>query len=586
MTAKPQIYLNYYTLFYIDAMGKVSAWGLDSSNLCDIPADLPPVKSIAAAAEYVIALCYDGTIRAWGDDADNVNTKVKHLQHITPDFGITIDGQVVRLVPFQKQRVSITTPEGKYKNIVFKDQLPKSFAKPVVRLWEFNEHVYAIHPDGTMTSWQESYRATPNNEDTMIPNDLPLLKDFTPHVKLYNDGRLAGWNNDAMVAEIAAIPYSDFVELSYFFALRANGDLVPLPKLIDKLDAKKLSHSSVEPKLLRKVPTGLRNVIQLNSDGHSMVALTRDGRVAVWGKNIYEIDLPLPVNDSNIADIVAGRDMVVIRYVDGSVKVWNEEFKSFSEVISAKDARIVDMAANLRLSEDGQWYHQYILLDDQGRVHVDQNRLELEFLDKRVHPKDTGYITPAAVQGNTTAVFVDLGNVYAVQKDPTIVYAWGRYNVTVMRESKPVKQIVGDGHHTVILYQDGTIRMDYGEAPPHELQGVTAVAASDTHTLALLHDGTVVAWGDNQLGACDVPADLANVVAITAGEDYSVALLADGTIRGWGENGEGQYAFPADLPKVRQVKAAIYQTYVLTESGSVIKSHHPTHFDVPEHLRV
>jgi alpha-tubulin suppressor-like RCC1 family protein len=318
-----------------------------------------------------------------------------------------------------------------------------------------------------------------------------------------------------------------------------------------------------------------------------MVALTRDGRIAIWGEKSDTLNPPLPVNDTTIANIVAARDMVLIQYVDGSVKIWDSEFHSFDDFIKPGQARIVQMAANLR-SWHGDWYKQFIVLDDNGHVYTDDRRWELDFgSDSDVEP-GTGHIIPAAVQGNTSAVFVDKHHVYAVQKDPTVVYAWGGHTARVFRTTKPVKQIVGDGDYTFFLYQDGTVSAD-GPAkfqPPAHLGPVKSIAASDTHILALLEDGTVVAWGDNELGACDVPADLGPVVQVAVGDDFSVVLCTDGSVRGWGEDGEGQYAFPADLPKVRQISTSFYETYVLTESGSVIKSHRPSIFDVPDALRV
>lgn len=88
---------------------------------------------------------------------------------------------------------------------------------------------------------------------------------------------------------------------------------------------------------------------------------------------------------------------------------------------------------------------------------------------------------------------------------------------------------------------------------------VTAVAAGQSHTLALCADGTVVAWGDNssgQLGnagaATDTPSKLPvavtasgalagkSVAAIAAGGKTSYALCADGTVVSWGDNQYGQ----------------------------------------------
>jgi alpha-tubulin suppressor-like RCC1 family protein len=84
-----------------------------------------------------------------------------------------------------------------------------------------------------------------------------------------------------------------------------------------------------------------------------------------------------------------------------------------------------------------------------------------------------------------------------------------------------------------------------------ELSGVIAVSAGGSHSLALLENGTAVAWGENsggQLGDgtendSDVPvavSGLSEVVAVAAGRDHSLALLSDGSVMAWGSNGNGQ----------------------------------------------
>src|SRR5437763_16879008 len=84
---------------------------------------------------------------------------------------------------------------------------------------------------------------------------------------------------------------------------------------------------------------------------------------------------------------------------------------------------------------------------------------------------------------------------------------------------------------------------------PVQVQGLTevkAIAAGANHSLALLSNGTVMAWGSNdngQLGAggttdSEVPEavnGLSGVKAISAGRDDGLALLTNGTHMGWGE---------------------------------------------------
>ncbi len=65
-----------------------------------------------------------------------------------------------------------------------------------------------------------------------------------------------------------------------------------------------------------------------------------------------------------------------------------------------------------------------------------------------------------------------------------------------------------------------------------------AVAAGDAHGLALRADGTVMAWGQNDSGQCNVPAGTYRAVA--AGADFSLAIRTDGSLAVWGGNSDGQ----------------------------------------------
>ena len=73
------------------------------------------------------------------------------------------------------------------------------------------------------------------------------------------------------------------------------------------------------------------------------------------------------------------------------------------------------------------------------------------------------------------------------------------------------------------------------------------VAAGGQHTVARRSDGSVVAWGDNDYGQCNVPALPAGLtyVEVAAGVAHTVARRSDGSVVAWGDNRYGQCNVPA-----------------------------------------
>ncbi len=126
--------------------------------------------------------------------------------------------------------------------------------------------------------------------------------------------------------------------------------------------------------------------------------------------------------------------------------------------------------------------------------------------------------------------------------------------------------VVGGNFHTLALLPDGTVwawganaQGQVGDGtgtqktlptPVSGLTGIISVAAGSDHSLALKSDGTVWAWGYNPYGALGdnttttrlAPiqiAGLTGVTALAAGQFHSLAVTG-GTVWAWGYNGNGQ----------------------------------------------
>ena len=149
-------------------------------------------------------------------------------------------------------------------------------------------------------------------------------------------------------------------------------------------------------------------------------------------------------------------------------------------------------------------------------------------------------------------------------------------------------QVDGGESHTCALLDDGSVKcwggnsngqlgqedVTYRGTSPGQMgnsllpidlgtgRTATAIATGRSHTCALLDDGTVKCWGSNlsgqlgqeetrarrgtragEMGDSMPPVDLGTgrtATAIAAGAGHTCALLDDGTVKCWGENNEGQ----------------------------------------------
>lgn len=243
----------------------------------------------------------------------------------------------------------------------------------------------------------------------------------------------------------------------------------------------------------------------------------------------------------------------------------------------------------------GGWHHLAVLHD--GAV-MAWGRNNFGQLGIGESGEETRREAPVRVPGITTAVAVSAGSEHSLVllKDGTVL-AWGRNDwwqhgngtqedfrreTTRNQDSAvpiqvsglaPARAIAAGPEYSVAVLEDGTVRTwgkgDAGRlgdgvlvsrqtlhqrtipVPVRGLTDVVAVAAGSCHTLALLADGTVCAWGCNERGqlgngkteSSAVPVEvvgLRNIMAVAAGDQHSLALLTDGTIRAWGGNSQGE----------------------------------------------
>lgn len=252
--------------------------------------------------------------------------------------------------------------------------------------------------------------------------------------------------------------------------------------------------------------TGLTNAVSLAASGVHSCALRADGTVACWGRRFSDVEdlvfgpLKTPSTQSGLTSIVAvvaGNDHLCAVVADGTARCMGRN----------SDGQLGDGTTTTGISG-----------------------------------------APVTVSGLTNVVSVAVGNTHscALRANGTVA-CWGANS----------DGQVGDGTTTS------------PRTTPVNVTGLTnvvAIAAGFAHTCALLADGTARCWGGNASGQVGdgttsssrttpvTVSGLANLVALAAGDTHTCALLADGTARCWGGNDNGQLGFgTTDTPRLTPV---------------------------------
>jgi hypothetical protein len=91
------------------------------------------------------------------------------------------------------------------------------------------------------------------------------------------------------------------------------------------------------------------------------------------------------------------------------------------------------------------------------------------------------------------------------------------------------------------------------------------VGAGSQHSLARLSDGSILAWGRNDFGQCNVPALPPGLVyvEVSGGRDFSVARRSDGSVVAWGDNRFHQHEVPPLPPGWTYTQLAAGQDFTV-----------------------
>ncbi|MCU1605286.1 MAG: putative serine/threonine-protein kinase pknL [Modestobacter sp.] len=346
----------------------------------------------------------------------------------------------------------------------------------------------------------------------------------------------------------------------------------------------------------RRAAAAIPNITQISAGGYHNLVLLGDGTIEAWGDNSGgKLGDGTTVSHRSGSVVVSGLtgatalDASVLHSLalleDGTVRAWGEnQFGQLGDGGSASQTipamvpgltEVIAVAAGGFFGTDGRvgrirCAHSLALLAD-GTVKAWGSNNDGQLGDGTTTNRSTPVLVPGLA--DATALSAGATHSLALLEDGT-VRAWG---------DNGLRGETGDDNSSRAA---STIPV----AVPG-LAGVVAIAAGCFHSVALLGDGTVVAWGWNgyaQLGdgttvdrptAVVVPG-IAGVTAVAAGDRFSLALLGNGEVRTWGANELGQLGDGSfqdrptpggveGLTTVRVATASFLHCLALLEDGTV-----------------
>jgi alpha-tubulin suppressor-like RCC1 family protein len=506
------------------ADGTVVAWGNNTYGQTDVPASASNIVSVAAGFYHSLALRSDGTIIAWGNGfsgSTNVPTALRNVASIAAREMYNL--AVVETGPprFVRQPTDLTVHAGSQAIL----SLRLAGTHPLAGQW--------LHDDSPVADATSCFLLLTNVQSGdggqyvfTATNSLGRTNSQPAHVTVLNSPFVATPPSRKSVppGQTLCLQVNPFGVPSFNYRWQLNG--------VDLQDDGRISgttSSNLCVDALTYGDIGSYSVVVGNAFGFvtNLMAQVTVSPIIAWGDNSAG-QTDVPATATNAVAIAAGGDGGLCLRADGSLVAWGNNANGQNE-IPLSVTNVISIAKGES--------HAVALCADGSVIAWGDNF----YGQTNVSPAARNVIAVAAGYSHSLALRADGAGI-----------SWG--SSASVSSFRYLVAIAAGNYFSLGLRDDGTV-VGAGISVPPEATNVTAIAAGDSHCLALDGLGKVIAWGNNYFGQTNVPSAATNIVAIAASGDRSLALRADGVVFAWGEDYSGENVVPPYATNIVSIAA-------------------------------
>jgi len=557
---------------------------------------LNALTAIAAGSYHSVVRKSDGTVWAWGDNTYGQLGNSSYPVNTTPVAvsglsGVsTVSAGNMHTVALLNTGTVVAFGDNFYGQLGngtlngSSSPVAVSGLSTVVAVQAGGDHTVARKSDGTLVVWGRNSEGQLGN-GTTIDSALPvpvaglsgvsaMAAGWYHTVALKTDGNVVSWGDNTsgqlgdgaflgfLTSPAAISGLSGLTAVvaggDHSVALTTNGTLGTVASFGNN-GSGQLGNGTTLSGYTPVVPQ-ISQVAGISAGLKHTVERSSTGLVLTWGDNLHgqlgdgtvasksnPVRLP---GLSGVTHAVAGDNHTLIRKGDGTIWAWGDNtFGQLGDgtLIQRNSPVAVAGLSGVSITAISAGGSHTLALKSDGTVLAWGNNSSGQ-LGNTSYPIISSTPVAVAVLSGVRGIYAGNSHSLALKTDGSL-WAWGNNssgqlgNGTFLNSSIPV----------LVSFPPGSPAVD------------RFVAAGFAHTMAMMSDGTVMAWGDNShgqlgdgtttsrnipqlvpglIGVAGATVGSSSYSGISAGNYFSVARKSDGTAVAWGDNRYGQLGVP------------------------------------------